>query len=174
MKWVYDKKYHEWNICWKGLLSNIEKYEVIMDPSSNTWPIADFEPKNAPIYPFLNIIRVFLKNIFRHFQPFSNTCHQPDSSHFGHNMNLPSKLKAVSLNNFFNKSHQVQFQKNPVNKYLEKFKNVDFGLKNAPIYPFLSIIRVFQPFSNTCHQVHFQKNLMNRFRKKVKRCRFWA
>ena len=44
--------------------------------------------------------------------------------HFGHHKNFPWKLPLLYL--LFNISHQIQFQKNLMNRYREKFKSFHF------------------------------------------------
>ena len=56
--------------------------------------------------------------------------------HFGHNKKLLKSL--VRLNHFFNACHQVQYQKNLMNRFIEKFKSVDFGPKNDTCTTFLA------------------------------------
>ena len=51
------------------------------------------------------------------------------SDYFGPNTNPFSPLLSNAL-------HQVQFQKNLMNRFKENFKNVNSGLKNSQFTPF--------------------------------------
>ena len=62
----------------------------------------DFGPKNYPFLPF------WAQNFFSQI------------------------LKTVTFIHLFNAFHQVEFQKNLMNRFKENLKNVNFGPKNTP------------------------------------------
>ena len=60
------------------------------------------------------------------------------------------------LKPLFNACYQVQFQKNLIIRFCEKFKSVDFGPQNDPFPLILSIIRNFPKNPNWSHLPNFQ------------------
>ena len=46
------------------------------------------------------------------------------------------KTQTVNFTEFFNACHQLQFQKNLINRFRENFKKTDLELKNEPFTPF--------------------------------------
>ena len=76
----------------------------------------------------------------------------PHLHHCGYNMNFHKNQNRL-FKPLCNDHHQIQFQKNQMNRLGRKVGSIDFRLKNDP----------FVPIFNVCHQVQFQKNLMTRF-----------
>ena len=64
--------------------------------------------------------------------------------HFGHKKLFSFKIHNSNLKLFFNDWHQVQFKKNLIHRFKEKFKNVDLRQKkNVPLTPNFGHIKNF-------------------------------
>ena len=53
---------------------------------------------------------------------------------------IPLKTRNSQFYLVFTASHRVQYQKNLLNRFREKFKKVDFGPKNSSFTPFWECI----------------------------------
>lgn len=95
--------------------------------------------------------------------------------YFEHHMIFTSKSETFTFALLLVPAGRYNFRK-IFGRFRIKFKNIDFGPKNASFTPFRAEYKfslkiqnsLFKSILNAFHQEQFQKNLMNWFRKKFK------
>ena len=100
--------------------------------------------------------------------------------YFEHHMIFTSKSETFTFALLLVPAGRYNFRKF-FGRFRIKFKNIDFGPKNASFTPFRAEYKfslkiqnsLFKSILNAFHQEQFQKNLMNWFRKSSN-CWFWV